>query len=281
MRAGRIRLRAFTLLELLVVTAIIALLLSILLPSLQGARSQAQRIVCRQNLRTIFTGVLMYAPANNDMVPYILDYDPDDDPFDPNHPFAIGSVLLSYVGEGSWRCPSAIAGFPEHAGPGNWKLTYTFNSAESPFGTSYPFYEYPEADTGGPNDPAIINYTQFDGRPLRLLNGRRYVPSLGSSGMPIPSYNFDERYQYYWAIRWPLIWDSTKGGKAKLWAGQATYTHPGTLDNRADLGEAAVQFYQNSRSLSARFGYQALFADGDRVDMYLTRDGTVPHLGPE
>src|SRR5689334_19358940 len=63
------QLAAFTLVELLVVIGIIALLISILLPTLAKARSAARTVACAANLRSILQGMQMFAAQNKGQIP--------------------------------------------------------------------------------------------------------------------------------------------------------------------------------------------------------------------
>ncbi len=69
MKNNRKTMEAFTLAELLVVIAVIAILAALLLPVLSRAKAKAQRTACMNNLRQINLGIRMYSDDSHDASP--------------------------------------------------------------------------------------------------------------------------------------------------------------------------------------------------------------------
>ncbi len=257
----RAKLGGFTLIELLVVTSIITVLISILLPSLSRAREQAKQVVCRNNLRSIWTGVLQYAYAHRDRVPFMEDInlsDPHADPFDPQYKSTVGVMLSPYVNAGNWKCPSAIKGFPDSPDPANWKMTYWFRSAGK-VGEGVPF-DKTKWGTGTSLDPIVSNYVNFDGRPLRFVSGRRHTPTN--------PYAPNRDNIGPWTFSFPIIADLIQGSETQ---GRPKYPHHGVVEKRTDLHAARELFEANAGTgrLPARM---ELHAEGeDKMEIYLTR----------
>ena len=75
--AGR---RGFTLIELLVVITILAILAGLLLPALSKAKEGGRTTVCRNNMRQLTLGILLYADDNKDRLCFPNEVDRDRDP---------------------------------------------------------------------------------------------------------------------------------------------------------------------------------------------------------
>ncbi len=135
--------RAFTLIELLVVVAVIALLISILLPALGKAKENSRRAVCLSNLHHLGQTFQQYLHDNNDLLPAAAIL-PSVESADPNDEFycpAITTFLQPYARNLELlRCPSDMPGRIERSAADPDKRGRSFWETE---GTSYMYTEMP------------------------------------------------------------------------------------------------------------------------------------------
>ncbi len=128
--------RGFTLIELLVVVAIIAILMSVLLPALGAARKQAKAIKCAAHQRSVGQAVGIYLAENRAVYPpsYIYpfdasgNYDLREQPPDHPHGYIHWSWFLFGNGQVKWEaftCPEfPNGGIPRTnpgPNPGDWE----------------------------------------------------------------------------------------------------------------------------------------------------------------
>ena len=146
----------FTLIELLVVISIIALLLSILIPSLNKIKKSARRVVCTSNHRQVGVALNSYTVGNDQKF--------------PNHPGQGGNgspywyvlyqnnladQILTYVGDNPeiFSCPLAPHGaLPpdrELGGSARWNFYYMANYENEGFDYISPVKNGEAASTNG------------------------------------------------------------------------------------------------------------------------------------
>lgn len=91
------RRRGFTLIELMVVIAVISILITVLLPAVQGTRESGRRLQCRNNLKQLGLAVLNYESAKKRYPPGGMagirqNSNVNDGPFDPR-----GGKMISWI----------------------------------------------------------------------------------------------------------------------------------------------------------------------------------------
>jgi prepilin-type N-terminal cleavage/methylation domain-containing protein/prepilin-type processing-associated H-X9-DG protein len=145
----------FTLVEVLVVIAIIGILASLLLPTLSRARNQALTVACLNNMRQLQICWQMYAGDNNDFMPPntfvydILDDQPLDlgaswctnlAPWDVEPTGIINGLLFRYNSSVAiYHCPADKSTLQPHDGPTKpgqlrWR---SYNMSQSVNGAGY------------------------------------------------------------------------------------------------------------------------------------------------
>ena len=115
--------KAFTLIELLVVITIVAILMSILIPTLKTIREQGKRVVCLSNLAQLAKGWTLYSEDNDGKLvepwshtfhppPYCWVYSPNpDDPETEQIEAIKAGLLFKYIDTVRlYKCPTGQIG---------------------------------------------------------------------------------------------------------------------------------------------------------------------------
>ena len=143
---------AFTLIELMVVIAILSVLVGLLLPALAGAKLKAKGVKCTSNLKQVGMAFLLYAADSNDQLPPFNSGGPFRSPTFPHNPTNWWYQILSNrkylpdvtVQRGVWRCPAVVD-----------------DDINAPFGVAMEGYGPLENTNRVTGLPSIINYA-FD-----------------------------------------------------------------------------------------------------------------------
>ncbi len=161
--------KGFTLVELLVVVAIIALLVSILLPALGSARKEAKNVVCMSNLRQWGLGYAMYLEDNKQLFP---------SQFNIRLKHAWPELLDTYIGaqQELYLCPEAVipedqSGKHPHAAWGGFIPQWN---------ETYPHFSY------GQNDWILSHWNDFQTSMAPADEAKLWKQSVFSNAYMIP-----------------------------------------------------------------------------------------------
>ncbi|MCH2209467.1 MAG: prepilin-type N-terminal cleavage/methylation domain-containing protein [Lentisphaerales bacterium] len=144
--------KKFTLLELLIVIAIIAILVTMLLPRLHQAKKAAELAVCLSNVKQMGIASYVYAQKNNNRMPF-PNWHSQEGPHGMDGPgwlydYRVGKHLPEHVEYGAlwpflksrdiYRCPGDTQDM--HLRPGTNKMTsYSVNGSLTAFGNPNSF----------------------------------------------------------------------------------------------------------------------------------------------
>jgi prepilin-type N-terminal cleavage/methylation domain-containing protein len=231
---------AFTLVELLVVVAIIALLLGILIPSLGKARKLAERTTCMSNLSQIAKGTIVFDTEHNHI------------PFGPAMPTNDGTMMTNQVRAHSGETAS---GRIELFGMGLLRdqAEFTPKAYFCPGDDSRDHEQELAQLTDDDLDEPV--YSSYGYRQLDETDGARSIASLGDNtlGQPARLLVFD--------MNWVVTVDPTNPPR---------FNHGSTVVNAGYIDGSVQSFANHDDQLSLRNedlagGFAGLIARIDHV----------------
>ncbi|MBK8267224.1 MAG: prepilin-type N-terminal cleavage/methylation domain-containing protein [Planctomycetes bacterium] len=175
MRCPMTKRSAFTLLELLVVVAIIALLISILLPSLSAARERGKAVQCVSNLRELSISATLYTVDFEVYPPCLDNYTVSGLP--------ANQYGLDWLGIGNQSGGGYQAGNELIPTSGN-PMGFT---AAPRFGLLYPYYQNPKLVLCPSDVPSAIPGQANASEMIPTGNGKFSYSMLAGMGLRLPS----------------------------------------------------------------------------------------------
>ncbi|MDY7009763.1 MAG: type II secretion system protein [Planctomycetota bacterium] len=157
----------FTLVELLVVVAIIALLVSILLPTLGRAKEQARIVSCMSNLRSLGLSFAFYSNENNDWYPPGSGYGGDPPTWDYTlYNYYENYGLLKCVSDKTDRAYYINLGYEPRSyavnidvtwmGPSDWADNNGYGEDYPGYPNRWPGYVHKTSEVESPTDTVLL-----------------------------------------------------------------------------------------------------------------------------
>jgi prepilin-type N-terminal cleavage/methylation domain-containing protein/prepilin-type processing-associated H-X9-DG protein len=171
------RSRAFTLVELLVVLAIIAILSAMLFPVLSKAKEAGRATACLSNLHQIGLALQIYVSENNNRLPVMYDQLLNTNPLPTNITATVDLVLRNHLGNTNLlRCPSDSKLFQKTGSSYAWNSLLNGQDAEHlrVFGINFNPHQIPvffdkEGFHVARGPGKEVNYLYADGHIKKLL----------------------------------------------------------------------------------------------------------------